>query len=66
MDDFRTSSDKNTVEINKLIKGFLSSLKVEKEALSKLRANIKVDNAELNSTFTTKLEIITRRFGSIK
>lgn len=33
MNDFRISSEKNTSNMNKVIKGFLSSLKAEKEAL---------------------------------
>ena len=54
--DFRTSSDKNTTNMNKVIEGFRSALKAEKEALSTLCVNIKVGNVELNSTITTKIE----------
>ena len=56
MTDFRTSSDKNVVDVNKVIEGFQISLQAEKEALSTLCVNIKVGNVELNSTITTKIE----------
>lgn len=36
MVDFQTSSDKNVVEVNMVIEGFLLSLPSEKEALSSL------------------------------
>lgn len=56
MVDFRSSSDNNTTTMNKVVEGFCSLLKAEKEALSKIRAEIKVHNAELHSTLSTKIE----------
>ncbi|CAI9291647.1 unnamed protein product [Lactuca saligna] len=57
MANFRTSSDKSTEFMNKVIKGF-SSLKHEKKAPSKIQADIKLDNVDLNSTITTQLDIL--------
>lgn len=56
MNDLRTSSDNNTTDMNKMIEGFHSSLKAEKEALSNIPADIKVDNAELHTTLSTMIE----------
>ncbi|CAI9281350.1 unnamed protein product [Lactuca saligna] len=42
--------------MNKVIEGFNLSLKAEKDALSKIRADIKVDNVELYTTISTKIE----------
>lgn len=56
MVNFRSSSENNTATMNKMIEGFSSSLKAKKEALSKIYAEIKVDNAELHSTLSTKIE----------
>lgn len=38
--------------MNKVTKGFRSSLKVEKEALSALHVDIKLDNLDLNTSIT--------------
>ncbi|CAI9294354.1 unnamed protein product [Lactuca saligna] len=42
-------------DINKVTKGFSSFLKAEKEALSKICVDIKLDNVNLKSTITTQL-----------
>lgn len=56
MADFRVSSDKSTTDMNKVIEAFGSYLKYEREALSMIYANIKLDNVDLNSTITTQLD----------
>lgn len=59
MADFRNSSEKNIADMNKFIEGFLSSLKSEKQALLVHRADIKLDNIDLNVSITqqvTKLQ----------
>ncbi|CAI9263689.1 unnamed protein product [Lactuca saligna] len=56
MADFRASSDKSTTDMNKVIEAFGSYLKDEREALSMICANIKLDNIDLNSTITTQLD----------
>lgn len=55
MVDFTTFYDKSIANMNNVIEGFRSSLKVEKEALSTLRADIKLDNADLNIPITQQL-----------
>lgn len=56
MNDFITSSNKNTANMNKVIKGFLNSLKDEKEAHSLILSDIKVENVELTSSIVSKIE----------
>lgn len=55
MADFRTSFDKSISDMNKVIEGFRSSLKAEKETLSTLHADIKLDNVDLNTTIMKQL-----------
>ena len=52
MTDFRTSSDKNVVDVNKVIEGFQISLQAEKEALYNLRFGIQRDNVDLHTSFS--------------
>ncbi|CAI9271899.1 unnamed protein product [Lactuca saligna] len=56
MNDLRISFDKNTTDMIKMIEGLHSSVKAKKEALSKLCSEIKLDNIDMNSTISTKLE----------
>ncbi|CAI9290396.1 unnamed protein product [Lactuca saligna] len=53
--DFRTSSDKTITDMNKVIEGFRSYLKAEKEDLKTLHADIKRDNVDLNTAITHQL-----------
>lgn len=56
MADFRASSDKSTIDMNKVIDAFDSSLKADREALSMIHVDIKLENVDLNSTITTQLD----------
>lgn len=55
MADFKTSSDKNTVDMNKVTEGFRSSLNAEKQDFSNLYAYNKLDIIELNLLVSEKL-----------
>ncbi|CAI9277885.1 unnamed protein product [Lactuca saligna] len=55
MAKFQTSSDKSIADMNKFIEGFRSYLKTEKESLSTLCVDIKLDNVDPNTTFTKHL-----------
>ncbi|CAI9302999.1 unnamed protein product [Lactuca saligna] len=53
--DFRTSSDKNVADANKVIEGLQISLQAEKEALSSLRFRIQCDNVDLHTSFSKRI-----------
>ncbi|CAI9288513.1 unnamed protein product [Lactuca saligna] len=56
MANLRASADKIRTDMNMVIKAFGSSLKAEREDLSKIRGDIKLDNVDQNSTITTQLD----------
>lgn len=56
MAEFKTMSDSNTKSISKVIKGFQNLLKSEREALSFISSDIKVENVELTSFIVSKIE----------
>lgn len=62
MADFRTSSDKNTSDMNKDIVGFWFSLQAGKQALSTLRTDIKLDNTELNTSISEQITNLQNDF----
>ncbi|CAI9272003.1 unnamed protein product [Lactuca saligna] len=56
MVEFRSSSDKNTNAMNKVIIGFRSSLQAENDALSLVHSKIKMENTELTSSVLSNIE----------
>lgn len=56
MEEFQTSSDQNTTAANKVITSLATTLQLEKEALFKVRSDLKVDNAEMSASIVSKIE----------
>lgn len=56
MAEFRKSSDKNISSANKVVTSLGATLKMEKEALSKVHSELRVDNAEISASIISKIE----------
>lgn len=55
MADFKRFSNGNTEVFNKFIAGLGSTLQILKEALSRVRSEIKVHNSECNAFVVSKI-----------
>ena len=56
MEDFWSSFDNNTTAANKVITNLGNRLQTEKEALSKVRVELRVDNMEMSASIVSKIE----------
>lgn len=54
--DFQSSADQNTEVANKVITSLGTNLSTNREALSRLRGELKADNSELNASIISKIE----------
>lgn len=56
MANFRHSSDQNTIEANKVLTNLGTTLRSEKEALSRVHTDLRTDNAKMNASIVSKIE----------
>lgn len=56
MSGFQSSSYLNTAAANKVITSLITSLQTKREALTRVRGEIKVENSELNSSNVSNIE----------
>lgn len=61
MADFHNSSDQNTEAANKVITSLGTTLETEKEAFSKVRSDLRIENANLNASIVSKNSVASER-----